>query len=113
MVLQKQKRKKGAPEASQQQELPAALVPAGEEWHEAKPPEVVAQPLVAQPPTQRAIPLSELPSSIGPILDKTPLTHCIKEALALVDRVDKQQLCDQLGAASREFSAALTELIEA
>ncbi len=54
----------------------------------------------------------ESPSSMESILDKPPLTQRIKEALALVDRVDRQKLCEQLGVPIAEFRAALTELAE-
>ncbi len=75
----------------------------------------VEAPHEAQPHAQEGAAASlarESPSSIDSILDKPPLTQRIKEALALVDRVDKQKLCEQLGSPIAEFKAAVTELVE-
>jgi hypothetical protein len=47
------------------------------------------------------------------ILDKPPLTERIKQALALVDRADRQRLCKDVGAPITEFDAAVMELVEA
>lgn len=66
-----------------------------------------------QPDTEVWASPSESPSSMEPILDKPPLAQRIKDALTLVDRVDKQKLCEQLGSPIAEFKAAVTELAEA
>jgi hypothetical protein len=70
----------------------------------------VQEQLTAPRPDQ---PQPELPSSIESILDKPPLGERIKQALALVDRVDRQKLCKEVGAPIAEFGAAVIELIEA
>jgi hypothetical protein len=64
-------------------------------------------------PAGAASPAPESPSSIESILDKSPLTQRITEALARADRVDKQRLCEQLGSPISEFNAAVVELVEA
>jgi hypothetical protein len=64
-------------------------------------------------PPQATGPVPELPSSIESILDRPPLTGRIKDALALVDRVEGLRLCEQLGSPITEFTAAVTELVEA
>ena len=69
-----------------------------------------AQPEAA---AEQAAPTSEQPSSIEPILDKKPLTARIKDALALVDRVRSNKLCEELSVPIPEFNAAINELVEA
>jgi hypothetical protein len=55
---------------------------------------------------------SEPPSTINLTLDKTPLITRIIDALAGVDRIPRDKLCEQVNAPLRDFNATLIELIE-